>query len=214
MIGRTMTAPRRPAKFCSSKFCSSLSRRRFLAVVLLAAPATVSTSSATTTEQVVTDRNTEARHQRFRSARVFHRWGAAAGNRRLRASVCRGGLALPQRRQPRRLHCRPGGLHAALRRLRSGGDRPRCRGARPRVWLLVASGFTSYTAGRNAFIAGMDVTDRAPDSKVAAGAAHADALRQPAAADGCPRRRRPECGNPELPAVELASSGHLRAARP
>jgi hypothetical protein len=53
-----MTAPRRPRKFCSSKLCSSLSRRRFLAVVLLAAPAAVSTSHATTTEQVVTDRNT------------------------------------------------------------------------------------------------------------------------------------------------------------
>jgi hypothetical protein len=54
-----MTAARRPGKFCSSK-CSSLSRRRFLAaVVLLAAvPAAISNSRATTTEQVVTDRNT------------------------------------------------------------------------------------------------------------------------------------------------------------
>jgi hypothetical protein len=47
-----MTAPRHPGKSCS------LSRRRVLAAVLLAAPCAISRSRATTTEQVVTDRNT------------------------------------------------------------------------------------------------------------------------------------------------------------
>src|SRR5262249_25442607 len=52
MIGRTMTAPRHPGK------SRLLSRRRLIAVGLLAAPFAISYSGATTTEQVVTDRNT------------------------------------------------------------------------------------------------------------------------------------------------------------
>ena len=53
-----------------------------------------------------------------------------AGPGRLRTSPCGRDLALRQRGQPRGLRRRPGGLYAALRRLRSGRHRARRRDAR------------------------------------------------------------------------------------
>jgi hypothetical protein len=163
-----MTAPRRPAKFCASKFCSSLSRRRFLAVVLLAAPATVSTSRATTTEQIVTDRNTGLAISGFDPLAYFINGASLQGTDdfehayagavwRFRNEGNRAAFIVdPEVYMPRYGGYDPLGI---ARGVAVPGD--------PRVWLLAGERlYLFYTAeDRNAFIAGMDVLVPLADSK-------------------------------------------------
>ena len=59
-------------------------------------------------------------HLRHRSGRVLHRAQADRGPGRLRTPPFGRDLALRQRGQPGGFHRRPGGLYAAVRRLRSG----------------------------------------------------------------------------------------------
>jgi hypothetical protein len=163
-----MTAPRRPGKFSSSQLCSSLSRRRFLAVVLLAAPAAVSTSRATTTEQVVTDRNTGLAISGFDPLAFFIDGAALQGSDdfehayagavwRFRNEGNRGAfIADPEVYMPRYGGYDPVGI---VRGVAVPGD--------PRLWLLAGERlYLFYTAeNRTAFVADLDALVSLADSK-------------------------------------------------
>ena len=107
---------------------------------------------AATTERVVSDPALGPRHRRVRSRGLFHRCRAQARQFRLRAALRRRGLAVPQRGQPRGLHRQPGGLYAAVRRLRSGrgGARRQRRPAMPNCGRSPRSGSICSTARRRA----------------------------------------------------------------
>ena len=128
ILGNTMTAPRRRRKV--PPLCLVRGARWLRSSARLAAVAR--RSAAATTELIVIDRNHRPCHPRLRPGRLFRRsyrrpWVRASSS----ACLAGTGLAVPQRRQPRRLPGGSGGLYAPVRRLRPGRGRPRGGGGGP-----------------------------------------------------------------------------------